>query len=104
MAFVSNRPYPGMLAKYPVPIELISALYHAGDREFSQLLDRMPEHGRARIAVYCAEKERLQPLGLKVARSCDEAALVRAAGLTVGASLFKQSRAEAEASDQLQAA
>ena len=59
---------------------------------------------RALIAAYCAAHARLEALGLKVARSCDEATLVRAAGETVGADLFARSRAPAPAPIQLQAA
>ncbi len=94
MALDGNRPYPGALAKYPVPIEFISALFRADDQERDQMLARMPAYGRARIAAYCVENKRLEELGLKVARACDEATLVKAAGPEAGAALFARSRAD----------
>jgi hypothetical protein len=78
-----------------VPIELISALYRADDGERDRLLSALPEHGRARVAAYCTETERLQPLGLQAASTCAEASLVRAAGAAIGASLFARSRINA---------
>lgn len=94
MASASNRPTTSALARYPIPIELISALFKADEREFDRLVAPISDYGRARIAVYCAEREKLRPLGMKVARHCDEAALVRAAGAPIGAELFIQSRIE----------
>ncbi|MGU3469202.1 hypothetical protein ACLBXO_30625 [Methylobacterium sp. C33D] len=104
MARDGNRPHPSALARYPVPIELISALFRADDAERDRLLAPMPAYGRARIAAYCAEHARLEALGLKVARTCDEATLVRAAGETVGADLFARARVPALAPIQRQAA
>ena len=92
MASASNRPATAALARYPIPIELISALYRADDQEFDRLVSTMPEYGRARLAIYCVDRKRLQSLGLKMARTCGETALVRVAGTAVGESLFMQSR------------
>lgn len=91
----SPRPTATVLARYPVPVELIAALFRADDEELDRLLAGMPEYGRARVAAYCAEKERLAPLGLRVARTCAEASLVKVAGAAIGASLFTRSRVEA---------
>lgn len=91
----SPRPTAAFLARYPVPIELISSLYRADDGERERLLSALPEHGRARVAAYCAETERLQRLGLRAASTCAEASLIRAAGATIGASLFARSRINA---------
>ncbi|MGH1570366.1 hypothetical protein ACRAWG_06465 [Methylobacterium sp. P31] len=104
MALDGNRPHPSALAKYPVPIELISALFRADDEERERMLARMPAYGRARLAAYCVETGRLEELGLKVARACDEATLVKAAGPKVGADLFARSRAGKMVSIALQAA
>ncbi|MGV7032272.1 hypothetical protein [Methylobacterium symbioticum] len=92
MTAASNRPSAATLARYPIPIELISALFRADETEFDRLITGMPEYGRARIAAYCVERERLQPLGLRIARTCEEGVLVRVAGPAAGASLFTQSR------------
>lgn len=86
------RPAAAALTRYPVPIELISSLYRADDGERGRLLSGLPEHGRARVAAYCTETERLRPLSLQVASTCAEASLVRAAGAAIGASLFTRSR------------
>ncbi|EIZ81855.1 hypothetical protein WYO_5443 [Methylobacterium sp. GXF4] len=93
----SPWPTAAFVARYPVPIGLISSLYRADDGERDHLLSTMPEHGRARVAAYCAESERLQPLSLLVASTCAEARLVRAAGATIGASLFARSRIDVAA-------
>jgi hypothetical protein len=104
MARDGNRPHPSALAKYPVPIELISALFRADDAERERLLAPMPAYGRARIAAYCADNARLAELGLKVARTCDEAVLVKAAGPTAGADLYARSRSAAAPALHLRAA
>lgn len=104
MALDGNRPHPGALAQYPIPIELISALFKADDAERDRLLARMPAYGRARIAAYCAVNARLEQLGLKVARSCDEATLVKAAGPKTGPDLFRRSRIEPADAIRLEAA
>jgi hypothetical protein len=104
MALDGNRPHPGALANYPVPIELISALFKADPVQRDRLLASMPVYGRARIATYCAANARLEDLSLQVARTCDEATLLRAAGPKVGADLFKRSRIASAAEIRLQAA
>jgi hypothetical protein len=91
------RPTAAALARYPIPAGLIASLYRADEAEFAKLVAPLSEYARARIAVYCVEKERLHPLALKVAGGCAEAALVRAAGAEVGAALFAQSRVDDEA-------
>lgn len=93
----SPWPTATFLSRYPVPIGLISSLYRADDHERDRLLSALPEQGRARLAAYCAETERLQPLSLRVASTCAEASLVRAAGATIGASLFARSRIDVAA-------
>lgn len=94
MNAASPRPSAAILARYPIPIELISALYRADEAEFGRLIAGMPEYGRARIATYCVDRPRLHPLGLRIARTCEEGVLVRVAGQAVGASLFAQSRVD----------
>jgi len=94
MTLIPPRPTPAALSSYPVPIELITSLYRATEGEFEVLLARMPENGRARVAAYCAESDRLIPLGLRIARTCEARALIRVAGEAAGADLFAQSRNE----------
>lgn len=86
------RPTPAALAKYPVPVGLVTTLYRANDAEFAALTAPMPEYGRARIAAYCMERPNLHALALRIASTCAETALIRAAGTDLGAYLFAQSR------------
>jgi hypothetical protein len=88
------RPTAAALARYPIPAGLIASLYRADEGEFAALVAPLSEYARARIAAYCVEKERLHLLALKVASSCAEAVLVKAAGVEIGAALFAQSRVE----------
>ncbi|MDR7037484.1 hypothetical protein J2X36_002231 [Methylobacterium sp. BE186] len=88
------RPTATALARYPIPVELIAALYRASASDFARLVAHMPEYGRARIAAYCVERERLHQLGVRLAATCGEAALVKAAGAEVGAALFAHARSE----------
>jgi hypothetical protein len=92
MAASPLRPTTPTLAKYPIPVELITTLYRAGDAEFAALVAGMAEYARARVAAYCVERERLLDLGLRMAGTCGEATLVKAAGAKAGAALFAQSR------------
>ncbi|WP_336491210.1 hypothetical protein [Methylobacterium nigriterrae] len=54
----------------------------------------MSGYARARTAAYCAERDNLQALALKIAGTCEEADLIKAAGAENGAALFAQSRVE----------
>ena len=56
------RPTAAALARYPIPAGLIASLYRADEAEFAKLVAPLSEYARARIAVYCVEKERLHPL------------------------------------------
>ena len=88
------RPTAAALARYPIPVELIAALYRASESEFTTTMATLPEYGRARIAAYCNGRERLNRLGLKIAATCEEAALIKAAGAEAGTALFAHSRTD----------
>ncbi|WP_246696893.1 hypothetical protein [Methylobacterium planeticum] len=88
------RPTAAALARYPIPVGLIAPLYRADAGEFEALMAPLSDYARARIAAYCIERERLHALALRIAGTCTEAALVKAAGAEVGAALFVQSRVE----------
>ena len=96
MAASPLRPTTPTLAKYPIPVELITTLYRARGAELDALIAGMPEYARARVAAYCVERERLLDLGQRMAGTCGEATLIKAAGLKAGAALFAQSRPVAE--------
>ncbi len=95
MANSPMRPMTPVQGKYPIPIELIAALYRADEAQFGNLMRTIPEYGRARVAAYCTDRERLHTLGLRIAGTCAEATLVQAAGPKAGADLYASSRAEA---------
>ncbi|WP_236960302.1 hypothetical protein [Methylobacterium durans] len=99
MAPTPLRPTATALARYPIPVELIAALYRADATDFARLVAHMPEYGRARIAAYCVERERLHHLGVRLAATCGEAALIKAAGAEVGAALFAHARIETAETD-----
>ncbi|MCJ2081942.1 hypothetical protein [Methylobacterium sp. J-090] len=92
MAASPLRPTAPTLAKYPIPVELITTLYRAQGAELDALIAGMPEYARARVAAYCVERERLLDLGHRMAGTCGEATLIKAAGSKAGAALFAQSR------------
>ncbi|WP_336492232.1 hypothetical protein, partial [Methylobacterium nigriterrae] len=85
------------------PVGLIAPLYRADENEFARLLAPISEYARARIAAYCVERDNLHALALKIAGTCEEATLIKAAGAEIGAALFTQSRI-AEASRPVPAA
>lgn len=92
MAASPLRPTAPTLAKYPIPVELITTLYRARGAELDALIAGMPEYARARVAAYCVERERLLDLGERMAGTCGEATLIKAAGAKAGADLFARSR------------
>ena len=92
MAQQQVRPMPTAFAQYPIPLELLAALHRASEGDVDALVSRMTETGRARRAAYCTDKDHLHRLGLRIAGTCDEAALVRVVGPDAGASLYAQSR------------
>lgn len=92
MAASPLRPTTPTLAKYPIPVELITTLYRARGAELDALIAGMPEYARARVAAYCVERERLLELGQRMAGTCGEATLIKAAGAKAGAALFALSR------------
>ena len=85
MAASPLRPTAPTLAKYPIPVELITTLYRARGAELDALIAGMPEYARARVAAYCVERERLLDLGERMAGTCGEATLIKAAGAKAGA-------------------
>jgi hypothetical protein len=92
MPQAQTRPLPTAFARYPIPLELLAVLHRATEDDVDALVSRMPETGRARLAAYCTDKDHLHRLGLRIAGTCDEAALVRVVGADAGASLYAQSR------------
>ncbi|WP_246154441.1 hypothetical protein [Methylobacterium oryzihabitans] len=91
MSQSAARSQHSAFAQYPIPLELLAALHRASEDELTSMVARMPETGRARLAAYCTDKDHLQRLGLRIAGTCDEAALMRVVGADAGASLYARS-------------
>ncbi|HEX2552161.1 MAG TPA: hypothetical protein VHL98_00570 [Microvirga sp.] len=75
----------------PVPLDTLGRLYRGGPHVLDETLARLSDVERARLALFCNARRHLRELGLKIAATCDEATLVRAAG-SAGSILFLQSR------------
>ncbi len=75
----------------PIPLDTLGRLYRGDERALSETLQRLTDLQRARLAVFCNSRQHLRELGLRIAATCEEQALVRAAG-SAGSILFIQSR------------
>lgn len=75
----------------PVSEEVIEELKEASPPNAAAIASNLPEGQRAALAVFCYRKRHLHALGLTIASTCSNAALVEAAG-TGGEVIFKQSR------------
>lgn len=76
----------------PVSLEVLGELYKADDYDLREMLAKMPEEKRIRLALFCYSKAHLRNLALKVAASCDPTRLAESAG-TIGEVLAAQCRA-----------
>lgn len=75
----------------PVPLDTLGRLYRGDAHVLAETLQRLSDRERARLAVFCNARQHLRELGLRIAATCDEPALVRVAG-AAGSILFMQSR------------
>ncbi|MDQ4134689.1 MAG: hypothetical protein M3158_00755 [Pseudomonadota bacterium] len=75
----------------PVPLDTLGRLYRGDAYVLAETLQRLSDHQRARLAVFCNARQHLRDLGLRIAATCDEPTLVRVAG-SAGSILFIQSR------------
>ncbi|GJD53926.1 hypothetical protein OPKNFCMD_6705 [Methylobacterium crusticola] len=78
-------------AACPVSPETLGRLLRAQPDAIAQMTDELSEAERARLAVYLYGRSHTHELGLRIAATCEGAALRRAAGL-VGNTLYEQSR------------
>jgi hypothetical protein len=90
-----NQAYPASVddpaADCPVPPETVGRLTKADPMVLPILLDGIPEVTRARLAVWLYGRSHTHEIGVRVAATCEGAALRRAAGL-VGNVLYDLSR------------
>lgn len=75
----------------PVSDELLGRLYRASKETITDLVAALPQRQRASLAVFCYTRNHLRDLGLAIAGTCDERALVEVAG-AAGQVMLAQSR------------
>jgi hypothetical protein len=77
-----------------VPNQLIERLLRAAEHEVAEVVTVLSPRQRGHLAVFCYERAHLQRIGLAVAATCDQLALMNAAASNAaGRALFAQSRA-----------
>lgn len=82
----------------PIAMDQLGTLIRASAAELDRQADSLPEGRRAELALFCAGRSHLRPIGLRIASRCDERSLERLAGVA-GSVLFAQSRAGAPAAE-----
>ena len=75
-----------------VPDDLIARLYSANERAVFDMLPELSLQDRAYLAMFCYRKSHLHRIGLAIAATCDETALVATWGTALGQTLYAQSR------------
>jgi hypothetical protein len=75
-----------------VPDELIGRLYRATESSVTDLLPQLSIQDRAYLAMFCYRKAHLHRIGLAIAATCDQTALVQTWGTALGQALYAQSR------------
>src|SRR5262250_3916721 len=78
-----------------VPEELVGRLYRATESSVLDMLSDLSVEDRANLAMFCYRKSHLHRIGLAIAKTCDEVALVQTWGTSLGLALYTQSREEA---------
>lgn len=66
----------------PIPSDVLMTLYRSKPDVAVNLARTLPNHVRARLALYCYSRAHLRDLGLAVAESCAAGDLERLAGVT----------------------
>jgi hypothetical protein len=75
-----------------VPEELVGRLYRATENSVLDMLPELSLQDRAYLAMFCYRKSHLHRIGLAIAKTCDDVALVRTWGTALGLALYAQSR------------
>jgi hypothetical protein len=75
----------------PVPESVFGQLYRAHAQGLPQLVESIPAHTRAMLALFCYRRAHLHALSLAIASSCEESDLVEVGG-RAGQVLFELSR------------
>lgn len=74
-----------------MPLDLVAGLTRAAPEAFADLLERVPEATRAKLAVWLYGRSHTHEIGVRIAATCEGATLRRAAGL-LGNALYELSR------------
>jgi hypothetical protein len=93
----ATGPAPQIDNDQAVPEELVGRLYRATEHSVLDLLPELSLQDRAYLAMFCYRKAHLHRIGLAIAKTCDEVALVRTWGTALGLALYAQSRGPAPA-------
>src|SRR5262244_1030836 len=91
----AGGPAPQIDDDQTVPEELIGRLYRATESSVFEMLPELSVQDRAYLAMFCYRKSHLHRIGLAIAKTCDEVALVQTWGTSLGLALYTQSREEA---------
>src|SRR4051794_11279480 len=75
----------------PVSLDLLGAVYRAGEYDLPEILAQIPPLTRAKLAAYLYGKSHMHQLGLTVARACEREELTRAAD-EIGGVIYGQPR------------
>jgi hypothetical protein len=75
-----------------VPDDLIGRLYSANESAVFDMLPELSPQDRAYLAMFCYRKSHLHNIGLAIAATCDEIALISTWGTALGQTLYAQSR------------
>jgi hypothetical protein len=75
-----------------VPDDLIARLYGASESAVFDMLPELSLQDRANLAMFCYRKSHLHRIGLAIAATCDETALISTWGTALGQTLYAQSR------------
>jgi hypothetical protein len=85
-------PAPQIDDDQAVPEDLIGRLYNASESAVFDMLPELSLQDRAYLAMFCYRKSHLHRIGLAIAATCDETALVATWGTALGQTLYAQSR------------
>jgi hypothetical protein len=75
-----------------IPEDLVGRLYRASESSISDLLPELSAEERAYLAMFCYRKVHLHRIGLAIAATCEQEALVQTWGTALGGALYAQSR------------
>jgi hypothetical protein len=75
-----------------VPEELIGRLHRSTENTILDLMEKFTPQERANLAMFCYHKAHLRRIGLAIAATCDQPALVQQWGTVLGQAIFAQSR------------